>query len=327
MRLPKFKYLEARTIQEVCDALREYGEKARVMGGGTDLLVSMKQRLVTPSVVVGLRKLPGMGTISCDPIKGLEIGALTTIFDIERSSLVRRDYPMLAEAAREVASPHLRRMGTIGGNLCLDSRCLYYNQSHLWRRSLSLCFKQGGELCNAARGADHCYAVYSGDLPPPLMAMEAKIRLTDGERERVIPVENLFSGDGKRPIAIGTQEIVTNVIFPPIRHGSGKFLKYRVRGSIDFPLVNVAVFIRKAQNGRCENAKIIVGGVDSAPLRMKEAEEILQGEKLCENLLERAAEACREKVRPVNNTGGSPAYRRRMVHLLIKEALRKTWEN
>lgn len=327
MRLPKFEYFEAKTIQEACNALKDHGEKARVMGGGTDLLVSMKQRVITPAMVIGLRKLPGMDTIVYDPVEGLKIGTLVTLFEIERSSLVRRNYPMLAQAADQVASPQLRRMGTIGGNLCLDSRCFYYNQSHSWRKSLPICFKRGGEFCHVVRGANRCYAAYSGDLAPVLIAMEARIRLVDGDKESVIPIEELFSGDGKRPFTIGAHQIITEVILPPIRQGGGKFLKYRLRGSIDFPLVNVAVSVRKAQNRRCESARIIVGGIDSTPLRMKQAEEILQGSQFEEGLLDRAAEAALKQVHPVDNTGGSPAHRRKMVPILIREALRQAWEN
>jgi CO/xanthine dehydrogenase FAD-binding subunit len=156
--------------------------------------------------------------------------------------------------------------------------------------------------------------------------MGARIRLVNGEQERVIPLEELFSGEGQRPIAIGTHEIATDVIVPPSHQGSGKFLKYRLRGSIDFPLVNAAVFVKKL-NGRYEDVRIVVGGVDSAPLRIKEAEEVLRGGRFEEGLLDKAAEAVREKVHPVNNTGGSPAHRRIMAHILVKEALHQAWKN
>jgi 4-hydroxybenzoyl-CoA reductase subunit beta len=327
MRLPKFEYFEAKTIQEACHTLKELGEKARLMGGGTDLLVSMKQRIITPTVVIGLKKIPEMDAILYDSEKGLRIGATTTLHKIERSSLVQRNCPMLIQAAGQVASPALRRMGTIGGNLCLDSRCLYYNQSHFWRKSLPVCFKQGGESCNAVRGGNRCYAVYSGDLAPALIAMEAKIRLLDGDQERVIPVEDLFSGDGKSPLTIGPHQILTDVIIPPTHQGDGKFLKYRLRESIDFPLVNVAVLVKKAQNGGCKSGRIVVGGIDSAPLRMKQAEEILRGGRLEEDVLDRVTQAVLKQSHPVNNTGGSPALRRKMVPVLIRAALRQVYKN
>jgi 4-hydroxybenzoyl-CoA reductase subunit beta len=327
MRLPKFEYFEARTIQEACHALKELGEKARLMGGGTDLLVSMKQRITTPPVVIGLKKIPEMDTILYDSEKGLRIGALATLYEIERSSLVQRNCPMLIQAAGQVASPALRRMGTIGGNLCLDSRCLYYNQSHFWRKSLPICLKRGGESCHVVRGGNRCYAVYSGDLAPALIAMEAKVRLLDENQERVIPVEDLFSGNGKSPLTIGPHQILTDVIIPPAHQGDGKFLKYRLRESIDFPLVNVAVLVKKAKNGGCESGRIVVGGIDSAPLRMKQAEEILRGGRLEEDLLDRVTEAVLKKVHPVDNTGGSPVLKRKMVPILIREALRQAQKN
>lgn len=327
MRLPKFEYVEAKTIQEACRALKESGEKARLMGGGTDLLVSMKQKITTPAVVIGLKKIPEMDTILYDSEKGLRIGALATLYEIERSPQVQRNCPILIQAAGQVASPALRRMGTIGGNLCLDSRCIYYNQSHFWRKSLPICLKQGGESCHVVRGGNRCHAVYSGDLAPALIALEAKIRLLDGNQERVVPVEDLFSGDGKSPLTIGPHQILSEVIIPPAHQGDGKFLKYRLRESIDFPLVNLAVFVKKAKNGECESGRIVVGGIDSAPLRMKQAEEILKGGRLEEDLINRVTEAVQKQVHPVDNTGGSPALRRRMVPVLVRKALRQAQKN
>ena len=327
MRLPKFEYFEAKTIQEACHALKESGEKARLMGGGTDLLVSMKQRITTPAVVIGLKMIPGMDTILYDSEKGLRIGALATLDEIERSSLVQTNSPMLIQAAGRVASPALRRMGTLGGNLCLDSRCLYYNQSHFWRKSLDICLKRGGGSCHVVRGGKRCYAVYSGDLAPALIAMEAKVRLLDENQERVIPVEDLFSGDGKSPLTIGPHQILTEVIIPPTHQGDGKFLKYRLRDSIDFPLVNVAVFVKKAKNGGSESGRIVVGGIDSAPLRMKQAEEILKVGRLEEGLINRVTESVLKQVHPVDNTGGSPTLRRRMVPVLVRDALLEIQKN
>jgi 4-hydroxybenzoyl-CoA reductase subunit beta len=327
MRLPKFEYVEAKTVQEACHALKEAGEKARLMGGGTDLLVSMKQRITTPTAVIGLKKVSEMDAILYDSEKGLRIGAMTTLHKIERSSLVQKNCPMLIQAAGQVASPALRRMGTVGGNLCLDTRCLYYNQSHFWRKSLPVCLKRGGESCHVVRGGNRCYAVYSGDLAPALIAMEAKIMLLDGDQERVIPVEDLFSNDGKSPLTIGPHQILTEVIIPPAHQGDGKFLKYRLRESIDFPLVNVAVFMKKAKNGGCESGRIVVGGIGSAPLRMKQAEEILKGGRLEEGLINRVTEAVLKQVHPVDNTGGSPSLRRRMVPVLVREALHQVQKN
>jgi 4-hydroxybenzoyl-CoA reductase subunit beta len=335
MHLPKFEHLQPESLEEALDLLSERGEEANVMAGGTDLLVSMKHRLLTPKYLLNLKGL-GLNFIE-EGKEGLRIGALTRLADIIKSPLVRERFPVLAQAAGYVSAPPLQNMGTLGGNLCLNTRCFFYNQSQFWRQARPLCFKAGGEVCHVVKGSDHCYSVYQGDLAPVLIALEARVKLVQKGSERVIPLSDLYTGRGEEPIALEAEEILTEVEIPgpapDYKSGGsnltaaswgGDYQKMRYRGAMDFPLVGVAAVLHR-NGSSCARARVVLTAVASAPVVVEEASKLLEGQKPDEEVIARAAEAAYESAHPVANVGSTPHYRRKMVRAMAKRAIANAW--
>jgi 4-hydroxybenzoyl-CoA reductase beta subunit len=323
MRLPKFEHLQPGSLEEALGLLSEHGGEAKVMAGGTDLLVSMKHRLLTPKYLLNLKGL-GLDFIEGGK-EGLRIGALTRLVDIVKSPLVRERFPILAQAAGYVAAPPLQNMGTLGGNLCQDTRCFFYNQSRFWRQARPLCFKTGGEMCHVVKGGDHCYSVYQGDLAPVLMALEARVKLVQKGSQRVIPLLDLYTGRGEEPMVLEGGEILTEVEVPlPTASWGGDYQKLRYRGAMDFPLMGVAAVLDR-NGGSCVRAKVVLTAVASAPVVVEEASELLEGQKLDEGVITRAAEAAYEVAHPVANVGSTPLYRRKMVRVMAQRAMVNAW--
>lgn len=320
MRLPKFEHLQPESLEEALDLLSEHGEGAKVIAGGTDLLVSMKHRLLTPKYLLNLKGLAELDFIE-EGRNGLRIGALTRLTTIVKSPLVRDKFPVLAQAAGYVAAPPLQNMGTLGGNLCLNTRCFFYNQSQFWRQARPLCFKAGGEMCHVVKGGDHCYSVYQGDLAPVLIALEAKVKPVEKGSERVISLLDLYTGKGEEPIALEAGEILTEVEIPaPAASWGGDYRKLRYRGAMDFPLVGVAAILN--WNGEtCAGAKVVLTAVASAPVVAEEAGKLLEGQKPDEEVIARTAEAAYEVAHPVANIGSTSLYRRKMVRVMTKRAI------
>jgi len=311
-------------LQEALDLLNEYGEEAKIIAGGTDLLVAMKYRLLTPKYLLNLKGI-GLDFIE-ENQEGLRIGALTRLTTLIKSPLVREKFPILAQAASYVAAPPLRNMATLGGNLCLDTRCFFYNQTQFWRQARPLCFKTGGEMCHAVKGGDHCYSAYQGDLAPVLIALEAKVKLAKKGSQRVIPLLDLYTGQGEQPLALEAGEILTEVEIPmPPAPWGGDYQKLRYRGAMDFPLVGVAAVL--SGNGKeCVKARIAVTAVASAPVVMEEAGHLLEGKGIDEEITAQAAEAAYDAAHPIAKIGSTPGYRRKMVRVLTRRAITNAWE-
>ncbi len=195
MSLPSFQLLRPRTVDETMSFLAKYPDDTKIVAGGTDLLPSMKQKLFTPPYLLDLRSVSELSGISSGA-DGIVIGALTPLSVIEHSSLIRRDYPVLYEAAKTVASPVIRNMATLGGNICLDTRCLWYNQSLLWRKSCGFCLKKDGDLCHVAPGGKFCWATFSGDTPPALLCLDADIEISGPSGTRRIAMRDFYVNDG-----------------------------------------------------------------------------------------------------------------------------------
>jgi 4-hydroxybenzoyl-CoA reductase subunit beta len=323
MRLPDFEHVEAKSIEEACAFLEQHGQECKVMAGGTDLFPSMKQRILKPRYVVHLGAIPGLCGIEFDEREGLRIGALVRLHSLETAPEVLDRYPMISQAAGAVGSVQLRHMGTVGGNLSLDTRCYYYNQSDFWRRCRPTCIKMGGETCNAVGGAKKCFGVFSGDLAPALMALGAKVRLKSSKGERVLPLDGYYTGDGAKPLAIAPEEVLVGVEVPAISKGAfGVYLKYRVRKSIDFPLAAVGAYVDlEAAEKTCAEAKVVIGAVGTKPEEVRGIGEVFKGRRITDSLIEEASEMAFKAVRPVANTASSPAYRRKMVKILVERAL------
>jgi 4-hydroxybenzoyl-CoA reductase subunit beta len=321
LRLPEFRYLAAKSAPEAAAVLADHGPEAMPVAGGTDLYPNMKRRQMTPKVLVGLRGLPGAAAIEASG--QLTLGAMATLTEVERDAAIRARWPALARAAGLVSSPPLRNAGTIGGNLCVDTRCNYYNQTEFWRRSIGYCMKRDGDVCLVAPGSDVCWAVSSSDTAPVMIALDAEVDLVGSAGERRIPVVELYGRDGMEYLAKKPDEILT-AIHIPVRTGwTTTYRKLRRRGSIDFPIVGVAAGVKRHADGTVLEARIVLGAVHVAPVRAADAEAFLRGKALDPGTIEVAAGLAGKPARPLDNVDLNYAWRKRMVRIEVARALRE----
>ncbi|MCL5958820.1 MAG: xanthine dehydrogenase family protein subunit M [Chloroflexi bacterium] len=333
MRIDPFEYVRPQTVAEALSALEkaapentplaENGRQAKIIAGGSDLLVRMKLGIVSPKYVVDIRHITDLKYI-VDDDGGLRIGAGTSLSAVESSSLVRSRFPALATAAGQVASFQIRNAATIGGNICLETMCWYYNQSRQWKKSRPACNKADGETCYVVNKPNVCYATYRGDTAIALMALGARAKVQSAGQERNILLEDLFTGDGMKPFQLAPQEMITEIQVPAQGGRSGNsYCKVSHRNAVDYPQAGVgAALSLEPQNGKCASVRIVLGAVGSGPNRAREAEALLLGQEITTELLEWAAEAAMKDAHPVNNmTFGSPGYRRKMVKALAIKAL------
>ncbi len=322
LRLPRFEYRRPANVAEAARILAAEGPRAMVVAGGTDLWPKMKRRQMTPTVVVGLRHLHEMRGVRGDAGTGVRIGANTTLRELERDPKLLGGYAAVREAARSISSPPLKTMGTIGGNLCVDTRCFYYDQSYEWRKSIDFCMKKDGEICWVAPASPRCWAVSSTDLAPVMLALDARIHLVSPPVERVLTAVEFYNNDGIEFLHKRPEEILTSVELPAVEGAVTVFKKLRRRGAIDFPLLNVAAWLKPGADGRTiEDARIAIGGVTSAPFLVAEAGDILRGGELSDDQIRKAAHAARSKARPLDNTDLDFSWRRAMVEVWVRRAL------
>jgi 4-hydroxybenzoyl-CoA reductase subunit beta len=274
--------------------------------------------------VVALGRIRELDGIAHDPCSGLRIGALARVADLAAHPAVRRLYPVLAEAAASVAGPTLREMGTAGGNLCVETRCHWYNQSFHWRRACGFCLKKDGTVCHVAPGSEICLAAYSGDLAPALLALHAEVAVRSADGERRVPLALFYRDDGARTFDLAPDEIITEIRVPASRAGlAGVYRKLRSRGSIDFPLAGVAVAAR-IDGGTLREASIALTAVAPRPFAVPGASDALEGRDLGDDdALKDAVRLARRSAVPLRTTGAlPPAYRKHRVGLFVRDALR-----
>jgi len=320
MSLPDFKLLRPRTLAEAVDLLGKHAD-AQIVAGGTDLIPSMKQRLFAPAWMIDIRRIAELRGVRNVPGQGTEIGALTTLTEIEQSELIRRNYPVLHEAAKTVASPILRNMGTLGGNICLDTRCLWYNQSLTWRTSCGFCIKKDGDLCHVAPGGSKCWAVFSGDTPPALLCLEAELEIAGPAGTRRLALRDFYTNVGDARMTLARNEMVTRVFLPARTAGyRGVYRKLRLRGSIDYPLAGVAVALKRS-NGHVEDARVAITAVNPAPLLIRGVEKELAGEPVTEEIATAVGELAARTAKPLTTSALTPEYRREMIRVFAKRAV------
>lgn len=321
MSLPEFKLLRPGTVADAVEQLARHAPDVQVIAGGTDLIPSMRQKLFAPSYVLDIRGIGQLRGIRPQSGGGVEIGALTTLTEIEHSDFLRQHYPVLVEAAATVASPILRNMGTLGGNICLDTRCLWYNQSLTWRKGCGFCIKKDGNICHVAPGGDTCWAAFSGDTPPSLLCLEAEIEIIGAAGTRRLPLRDFYTGVGDNYRKLEKNELLTRVFLPQSSAGwHGVYRKLRIRGSIDYPLAGVAVALRRS-HGHVEDARIALTAVNAAPVLVKGIGEALAGSAPDEALAERAGELAARAAKPLTTSALTPEYRREMIRVFTKRAL------
>jgi 4-hydroxybenzoyl-CoA reductase subunit beta len=324
MRLPPFRYLAPKTAREAAKMLADHeADDAMPVAGGTDLYPNMKRRQFEPKVLVGLKALGDGREVRGNAEKGITIGGLMTLTAIENHSLLRDRYPAIAKAASLVSSPILRNMGTIGGNLCVDTRCNYYNQSYEWRASIDFCMKKDGAICWVAPSSPRCWAVSSSDTAPVFIALGAECTLVGPDGERRVPVKSLYEQDGIRFLKKKREEILTEIHVPNVNGLRATYLKLRRRDSIDFPIVGVAAAVQAAKDGTVEKARIVLTAVESAPVVAKKAAKVLVGNKLTEALIEEAASVAYRPAKPLDNTDLTHAYRKKMARVYVARALKE----
>ena len=305
MHLPRFEHLYPVSIKEAAQLLKKHGTRAQLAAGGTDLFPRMKQGLTQPEVVVSLKGLfidsPGVAEEG-----KLHLNALTPLADIARLATVRERAPLLAEAIGSVGSNQIRHMGTLGGNICLENRCSYYNQSHAFQ-FVEPCFKRNGSRCYLIPKGKKCVAVFQADTVPALICLDAKVRITAADNSRQLLLEKLYTDDALKPIALSQDEIIDKVIIPqpePVRGTA--FSKFSLRGGLEFAALTVAVRLDMADKvGSCAAARITVGAVSSGPLRARKAEKAMSGEPLSDKLFQEIAEIVLREIHPVMHHGYS----------------------
>jgi 4-hydroxybenzoyl-CoA reductase subunit beta len=353
LRLPPFRFLLPRTAREAAAMIADHGPEAMVVAGGTDLYPNMKRRQFEPKVLVSLRALAGTRGIEANG--GLRLGAMTTLTEVERHPEIRRRWPAVARAAGLVSSPPLRNAGTIGGNLCVDTRCTYYNQTEFWRASIGYCMKRpaggfsfgasagftparvlmdaraaedtamkkDGDICLVAPGSDKCWALSSSDTAPVMIALGAEATLVGPAGERRTPVAELYGRDGIAYLAKRPDEILTEIHVPDRAGWETTYRKLRRRGSIDFPILGVAAAVRRDAGGVVQDARIVLGAVHTHPVEAVDAQEFLRGKRLDAETIENAAGIAYKPARPLDNADLSYAWRKRMARIQVARALRE----
>ncbi|HYG81003.1 MAG TPA: xanthine dehydrogenase family protein subunit M [Pyrinomonadaceae bacterium] len=326
MRLPKFSYHVPREISDAVKMMGDAGPEGQFVAGGTDLYPNMKRRQQTPKTVISVTRLKELNQITGDGAAGLRIGAGVSLTEVCEHGIVNRDYPFLAQAARTISTPILRNMGTIGGNLLLDTRCNYYDQNYEWRKGINFCMKKDGEVCWVAPGSPKCWAVQSADLVPLMVAVGAKVKLVSTLGERVVDAAGLYNNDGIAYLHKRPDELLTEIQLPAVNGWRATYKKLRRRGAFDFPVLGVAARLDVGGDGAVTRAKLVLGGIAPAPIEVREAEAALVGGPLDEERMRAAAEACYLKARPLDNTDFVTNWRKQMARPYVLRALQELKE-
>src|SRR5437870_1749489 len=323
MRLPKLNYRVAKKVSDAVKMMADAGLDAMFVAGGTDLYPNMKRRQQTPATVISVTRIRDLHEIKGDGQSGLIIGASVTLTELCNHAIINRDYPVIAHAARLISTPILRNMGTIGGNLLLDTRCNYYDQNYEWRKGINFCMKKDGDICWVAPSSPKCWAVQSSDLAPVMVAIGAKVKLVSSSGERMLDAADLYNDDGIRHLNKRPDELLTEIHLPAVNGWRATYWKLRRRGSFDFPVLGVAVSLKLSKDKTVEDSKIILGGVGSYPIEAATAEKIIAGKKLTEEIIREAAQAAYQPAKPLDNTDFAMTWRKEMARYYVAGTLRE----
>ncbi|MFN0299040.1 MAG: FAD binding domain-containing protein [Burkholderiales bacterium] len=320
MRLPWFSYRSPATVAEAASILAAEGPSAMIVAGGTDLLPNMKRKQQVPKTLVSLRRVEGLKRITNG--SGLRLGSGLTLTNVVAADEVRSGYRALWQAAAQVATPHLRNMGTLGGNLCLDTRCSYYNQNYEWRKAIDFCMKKDGTVCWVATKSRLCLAVSSTDTAPALIALGAKVRLVSSRGEREVALADLYRNDGMDYLTRKSDEILTDVMLPDANGWQSSYWKLRRRGSFDFPVLGVAAALRLTAEGVVEDARIVLGACSPRPIVTK-AGDLLIGKRLTDEVIAEIGAKAASQAKPMDNTDLDLYWRKDVVSNFVGYALRE----
>ena len=315
LRLPAFTYRQPKTVTEALAMKADAGPDGMFVAGGTDLYPNMKRRHQEPRVVISLMGVPELGRM-----ERWNVGTCVTLSALSNVPAFQRSHAAVVTAARLVSTPLLRNMGTLGGNLCLDTRCNYYNQSYEWRKAIDFCMKKDGAICWVAPSSPRCWAVSSSDIAPVMVAIGAEYRLVGPQGERVVPAGRFYHNDGINYLTKQPDEILAEARLPAPDGWDAVYHKLRRRGSFDFPVLGVAAWI-KWNGNKVGEARIVLGGVASYPQEVPEAAAALQGAALTDDVIASAADAAYRPSKPMDNTDFDLSWRKQMTRVYVTRAL------
>jgi 4-hydroxybenzoyl-CoA reductase subunit beta len=321
LRLPSFTYHAPKSLAEALRMKADAGPDAMYVAGGTDLYPNMKRRHQEPRVVISLMGIPELGKM-----ERWNVGTCVTLDTLSNVPSFQRSHSAVTTAARLVSTPLLRNMGTLGGNLCLDTRCNYYNQSYEWRKAIDFCMKKDGAICWVAPSSPRCWAVSSSDVAPVMAAIGAEYRLVGPQGERVVPAGRFYHNDGINYLTKQPDEILVEVRLPAPDGWDAVYHKLRRRGSFDFPVLGVAAWVKWAagsgeRRAVVQDARIVLGGVASYPQEVAEAGAALEGKALSDDAIAAAAEAAYRPSKPMDNTDFDLSWRKQMTRVYVTRAL------
>ena len=322
MRLPLFEFRAPRTLEEAVRILDGEGPGATPLAGGTDLLPNMKRRQQVPRTLMSLRSIGDMNRIRLES-SGSRLGACITLAEIAADARFRNGLTALAQAASLVATPPIRNMATLGGNLCLDTRCNYYDQNYEWRKAINFCLKKDGDTCWVAPGSPKCVAVSSTDTAPALIALGARVRLVSRNEEREVALSDLYNNDGVDYLKRKPNEILSEVVLNSLHGWKSTYWKLRRRGSFDFPVLSVAAAARISNGGVVQEARIVIGSAASRPLLAAEAAKSLAGRPLNADSIATAAALAARIAKPLDNTDFDMTWRKKVTREFVTYALRE----
>ena len=323
LRLHPYEYHMPAALDEALSLLSVHGDDAMPIAGGTDLVPNMKHGLFTPGHLVALSRVPELRGITSTATE-IRIGAAETLTAVATHPEILAALPSLARAAALVSGPQLRRVGTIGGNVCLDTRCAYYNQTRFWRKALGYCLKKEGDVCHVVRGGTRCVAAHSADTPPVLAVLDAVLEVAGPGGRRDVPIRNFFTSDGIWNRSTARSELVVAIRIPCPPAGTRvAFQKLRPRQAIDFPLANLAVRVGRADDGRVTDFRLVVSAMGSYPRHVGRVEDAALGNRLDPGVIEAVAEQAFRQCHPLANITVDPEWRRAMVPVLVRRALRE----
>ena len=321
LRLPRFRYHEAGSVAEAVRLRSELGDDAVFVAGGTDLYPNMKRRQQTPGAVIALHRVPELRGITGAPRSGMTIGAGVPLAEIAGHPVLRASYPAVSDAARVVSTPLLRNMGTIGGNLLLDTRCNYYDQNYEWRKAIDFCMKKDGAICWVAPSSPRCWAVQSSDGVPVAVALGAEVTLVSARGERRIPAAALYRNDGIDYLTKTSDELLVAYHLPPAEGWRAVYLKLRRRESFDFPVLGVAARVALDDDGLVREARVVLGAIASWPVDVADAPKLLVGGRLDDTTIGAVADAAFRPAKPMDNTDFTLSWRKEMVRVYVQRAL------
>lgn len=317
LRMDPFRVEHPASPEEVVTLLARHGDKAKLCAGGTDVIPNMKHGLHEPEVLVHLGRVQGMSGIE-EREHELVIGAMTTLHEIATSDVVRRHAPSLAEAAALVAGPQLRRMGTLGGNLCLDTRCLYYNQTYFWREAMGFCLKKDGTLCHVVTSGQKCVAAASNDTATVLLCLDASVEVQREGGTKAIALEDFYVGEGRHNTVLEAGDLLVRCRVPKGERRLEGFAKLRHRESIDYPLLSVGVRFDLDDAGLVQVAKVTANAIAARPKAVPVPFAI--GRPVDDELIAEIAQTAGKKVTPLTNLADDPKWRKDMVSVYVRRA-------